>query len=98
MYIFSSIVVVILAGTSVSVVGAVGFVGLIVPHLSRYIVGVDYKCIIPVSAVLGGILVVAADLGSRTLSPPFEVPIGSLIAIVGVPFFLYLARRERRAL
>lgn len=95
--IFSSIIVLILAGASVSVVGAVGFVGLIIPHLSRYLVGVDYRCIIPVSAVLGGILVVVADLGSRTLKPPTEIPIGSLIALVGVPFFLYLARKERRA-
>lgn len=95
--IFSSIIVLILAGASVSVVGAVGFVGLIIPHLSRYLVGVDYRRIIPVSAVLGGILVVVADLGSRTLRPPTEIPIGSLIALVGVPFFLYLARKERRA-
>ncbi len=95
--IFSSIIVLILAGASVSVVGAVGFVGLIIPHLSRYLVGVDYRCIIPVSAALGGILVVVADLGSRTLKPPTEIPIGSLIALIGVPFFLYLARKERRA-
>ncbi|WP_346884540.1 iron ABC transporter permease [Clostridium sp. UBA4395] len=95
--IFSSIIVLILAGASVSVVGAVGFVGLIIPHLSRYLVGVDYRCIIPVSATLGGILVVVADLGSRTLKPPNEIPIGSLIALIGVPFFLYLARKERRA-
>lgn len=95
--IFSSIIVLILAGASVSVVGAVGFVGLIIPHLSRYLVGVDYRYIIPVSAVLGGILVVVADLGARILKPPTEIPIGALIALVGVPFFLYLARKERRA-
>ena len=95
--IFSSIIVLILAGASVSVVGAVGFVGLMIPHLSRHLVGVDYRCIIPVSAVLGGILVVVADLGARTLRPPTEIPIGALIALVGVPFFLYLARKERRA-
>ena len=93
----SSIIVLVLAGASVSVVGAVGFVGLVIPHLSRYLVGVDYKWIIPVSAVLGGILVVVADLGARTLNPPIETPIGSLIALVGVPFLLYLARKERRA-
>lgn len=95
--ILSSIIVLILAGASVSVVGAVGFIGLIVPHLSRYIVGLDYRNIIPVSAVLGGILVVVADLGARTLKVPVEIPIGSLIALVGVPFFLYLARKERGA-
>lgn len=94
--ILSSIIVLILAGASVSVVGAVGFVGLIIPHLSRYLVGVDYRNIIPVSAVLGGILVVIADLWARTIKPPTEFPVGSLIALVGVPFFLYLARKERR--
>jgi iron complex transport system permease protein len=93
-----SAVVLILAGAAVSVVGAVGFVGLIVPHLVRYLVGVDYRWVIPSSAVLGAILVVLADLGSRTLNPPFETPLGSLISLVGVPFFLYLARKQRRAL
>jgi iron complex transport system permease protein len=91
-----SLVVLILAGASVAVVGAVGFVGLMVPHLTRFLVGVDYRLIIPSSAVLGAILVVLADLGARTLNPPFETPIGALIALVGVPFFLVLARRQRR--
>lgn len=93
-----SLVVLVLAGSAVSVVGAVGFVGLMVPHLARFLVGVDYRWIIPSSAVLGAILVVLADLGTRTLNPPFETPIGALIALVGVPFFLFLARRQRRAL
>lgn len=96
--ILCSIVVLILAGASVSVVGAVGFVGLIIPHLARFLVGVDYRWIIPSSAVLGALLVVLADLGARTINPPFETPIGALIALVGVPFFLYLARKQRRAL
>ena len=93
-----SLTVMILAGASVSVVGAVGFVGLMVPHLARYLVGVDYRWIIPSSAVLGGLLMVAADLGARMLNPPFETPIGVLTALVGVPFFLYLSRKQRRAL
>lgn len=93
-----SVVVLILAGAAVSVVGAVGFVGLMVPHLARFLVGVDYRRIIPSSAVLGAILVVLADLGTRTWNPPFETPIGAVIALVGVPFFLVLARRQRRAL
>ena len=89
----SAIVVVILAGLSVSVVGAVSFVGLIVPHLTRKIVGYDYRFIIPVSAVIGAMLVVVADLLARTLNAPFEIPIGALISLIGVPFFLYLARK-----
>lgn len=91
-----SVVVLILAGASVSVVGVVGFVGLMVPHLARFLVGVDYRWIIPASAVLGALLVVLADLGARTLNPPFETPIGALIALAGVPFFLMLSRRQKR--
>ncbi|MFV0528680.1 MAG: iron chelate uptake ABC transporter family permease subunit [Lachnospiraceae bacterium] len=60
--------------------------------------GMDYRWVIPCSAVLGALLVVLADLGSRMLNPPFETPLGAVIALIGVPFFLYLARRERRAL
>lgn len=93
-----SLIVLVLAGASVSVVGSVGFVGLIIPHLARYLVGVDYRWIIPSSAVLGALLMVAADLGARMLNPPFETPIGVLTALVGVPFFLYLSRKQRRAL
>ncbi|MCU6707908.1 iron ABC transporter permease [Paenibacillus sp. J5C_2022] len=93
-----SVVVLILAGSAVSIVGAVGFVGLIVPHLTRKLVGVDYRWIIPCSAVIGALLVVLADLGSRMVNPPEESPIGAVIALIGVPFFLYLARQERREL
>ncbi|WP_101698563.1 FecCD family ABC transporter permease [Clostridium minihomine] len=93
-----SLIVLILAGASVSVVGSVGFVGLMIPHLARYLVGVDYRWIIPSSAVLGAILMVLADLGARMLNPPFETPIGVLTALVGVPFFLYLSRKQRRAI
>lgn len=90
-------VIVVLAGLAVSVVGAVSFVGLIVPHLTRRLVGYDYRWIIPVSAVVGAILVVVADLFARTLNAPFEIPIGALyISLIGVPFFLYLARKEVR--
>lgn len=91
----SSLIVLILAGSSVAVVGSVGFVGLIIPHITRFIVGGDYRFIIPVSAVLGALLMVLADLGARMLNPPFETPIGAVIAVIGVPFFLYLARKQR---
>lgn len=87
------LIVLILAGAAVSVVGAVGFVGLIVPHLTRFLVGHDYRWIIPCSIVLGGLLVVLADLCARMINPPYETPIGALIALIGVPFFLYLARK-----
>ncbi|WP_309296671.1 iron ABC transporter permease [Paenibacillus sp. L3-i20] len=93
-----TIVVLVLAGSAVSVAGAVGFVGLIVPHLTRKLVGVDYRWIIPCSAILGSLLVVFADLGARMVNPPAETPVGAIIALIGVPFFLYLARKERREL
>jgi iron complex transport system permease protein len=93
-----SVVVMVLAGASVSVIGSVGFVGLIIPHLTRRLTGMDYRLIIPASAILGGILVVWADVFARIINPPTETPIGALIALVGIPFFLYLSRRERRTL
>lgn len=91
----ANLVVLMLAGASVSVVGAVGLVGLIIPHLARYLVGANYVWIIPASAVLGSLLLVLADLGARMLNPPFETPIGALIAFIGIPFFLYLARKQK---
>ncbi|MDR1507728.1 MAG: iron ABC transporter permease [Treponema sp.] len=97
-HILCSLIVLVLAGISVSVVGAVSFVGLIIPHITRFLVGVDYRRLIPSSAVLGAFLLVLADLGARTLNPPFETPIGAIIALAGVPFFLYLAHRQRKAL
>ncbi len=90
-------IVVVLAGISVSVVGAVGFIGLIIPHIVRFLVGADYRLIVPASAVLGSLLMVAADLGARTINPPAEIPVGAIIAIIGVPVFLYLARKQRRS-
>jgi iron complex transport system permease protein len=94
----SIIVILVLAGASVSAVGMVGFIGLIVPHVARFLVGGDYRRILPHSAVLGALLVVYADIGARLVNPPFETPIGALISLIGVPFFLYLTRSERRGL
>ena len=96
--VWGMIVVLILAGAAVSVVGAVGFVGLIIPHVTRYIVGHDYRWIISCSLVYGALLVVLADLFARTINPPYEVPIGAIIAFIGVPFFLYLARKGGKEL
>lgn len=93
-----AVIVMILTGASVSTVGGVGFIGLIVPHIVRFLVGVDYRWIIPCSAVLGGVLVICADIGAKIIAMPYETPLGSIIAVLGVPFFLYLARKERREL
>ncbi|MBW7458053.1 FecCD family ABC transporter permease [Paenibacillus sepulcri] len=89
---------VILAGTSVSAAGSIGFVGLVVPHIARRLIGVDYRILIPLSAMLGAVLLIWADFASRMVSPPREFAIGAMVSLVGVPFFLYLARKERRDL
>ncbi len=91
------IIVVILAGVSVSAVGSIGFVGLVIPHIARKLVGVNYRLIIPMSALLGAMLLVLADLGARTVNPPKELAIGIMVALVGVPFFLYIARKVGRS-
>ncbi|EIJ80198.1 FhuB [Bacillus methanolicus PB1] len=87
--------VLLLTGASVSVAGSIGFVGLVVPHISRILVGPNYRLLLPVSAVLGGLLLVLADVGARMMNAPFETPIGVVTAAIGVPFFLYLVRSER---
>lgn len=92
------IIVLVLAGAAVSVAGPIGFVGLVVPHLVRYIVGVDYRYIIPCSAVVGSLLMLLADIGARMINPPYETPISALFALVGVPFFLYISRKSGRGL
>lgn len=91
---FSMVVVAVLAGSSVAIVGPIGFVGLLVPHITRTIVGNDYQKIIPCSALLGSLLVVLADLAGRMINPPFETPIGVLISLIGIPFFLHLVRKR----
>ena len=96
--ILGMIIVVILAGVSVSAVGSIGCVGLVIPHIARKLVGVNYRLIIPMSAFLGAMLLVLADLGARTVNPPKELAIGIMVALVGVPFFLYIARKVGREL
>ncbi|WP_127507227.1 FecCD family ABC transporter permease [Paenibacillus humicus] len=90
--------VVLLAGSSVSAAGSISFVGLVVPHIARRLIGVDYRLILPFSALLGAILLTWADFASRMVQPPREFAIGAMVAMVGVPFFLYLSRKERREL
>ncbi|MCM3699933.1 iron ABC transporter permease [Paenibacillus macerans] len=92
------IIVLVLAGSAVSIVGAIGFVGLMIPHVARFLVGVDYRWVIPSSALLGSLLLVFADILARMVHPPHETPIGALIAVIGVPFFLYLAMKQKGGL
>lgn len=87
------IVVILLAGSSVALVGNMAFVGLMVPHIVRAIVGTDYRFIIPMSAIVGGILMVLADTIGRTINMPYETPVAAIIAIMGLPFFLIIVRK-----
>ena len=84
-------IVLILTGASVSIVGPVGFVGLVIPHMARFFVGTDYKWVIPYSMLLGALLLILADILARIVNPPFETPLGAITAVIGVPFFVYLA-------
>lgn len=84
--------VVCLTGTAVALVGKIAFVGLVIPHITRFIVGVDYRFVIPCSAVIGAVFLAFCDVISRFINFPFETPVGVVTAIIGVPFFLYLIR------
>lgn len=84
----------LLAGISVSVAGLVGFVGLVVPHILRLIIGGDFKYLIPTSAIGGSLLVVFADTIARSAFNPTEIPVGILLAFIGGPYFLYLIHRK----
>ncbi|WP_194191251.1 FecCD family ABC transporter permease [Clostridium chrysemydis] len=85
---------VILAGVSTSVAGSIGFLGLISPHIGRKLVGPNHKKLIPVSALIGALLLVFSDTISRNLIAPLEIPVGIVVAVVGVPYFIYLMVKE----
>jgi iron complex transport system permease protein len=79
---------------AVSIAGPIGFVGIVVPHLVRLIVGVDHRLVLPASALFGATFLVACDVLSRTLFPPVEIPVGVVTALIGGPFFLWLLVRR----
>ena len=89
-----SVVAVFLAATSTAVVGVISFVGLIVPHISRMIMGSDHKFTIPFSIILGSMVLLVADTLGRTIGRAVEIPVGVIMSIVGGPFFLYLLRKR----
>jgi iron complex transport system permease protein len=84
----------LLAGLAVSVAGLVGFIGLVVPHILRIIIGGDYKYLVPTSAFGGALLVIVADTIARSVFNPTEIPVGILLAFIGGPYFLYLIHRR----
>jgi iron complex transport system permease protein len=86
----------LLTAAAVSISGLVGFVGLVMPHVMRLILGPDHRLLLPASALAGGAFLVIADLLARTLLAPVEIPVGVITAIIGAPIFIYLLRRTRR--
>lgn len=86
--------VAVLTGVSVAMAGKIAFVGLLIPHITRYLVGVDYRYVIPCSGVIGAVFLGLSDVLSRFLNYPFETPIGVVTSVIGVPFFLYLIRKR----
>lgn len=89
----AALIIVLLAGGSVAVAGPIAFVGIVVPHIARVLVGIDYRWIIPYCAILGGIFLLLADIGARFIIMPKEVPVGVMTAMIGTPFFIFIARR-----
>ncbi|YAF98155.1 MAG: FecCD family ABC transporter permease [Nodularia sp. CChRGM 3473] len=84
----------LLQGSAVAVAGGIGFIGLVVPHIVRFLVGVDYRWILPYSALFGSILLLCSDIFARLVIRPQEVPVGIMTALVGAPFFIYLAKNK----
>ena len=93
-----ALAIVLLAGTATALAGPIAFVGLVVPHVVRSLVGPDYARVLPFSMLAGAALVVVADTVGRVVLPPSEVQVGIMAAVVGVPVFLALIRRTGRAL
>jgi len=85
---------VVLSGSAVAVAGPIGFVGIIIPHVIRSFVGLDHRWILPYSAIGGAALLLMADIGSRYVLMPQELPVGVMTALIGVPFFIFVARRK----
>ncbi len=90
------VVAAVLAGSAVSFAGQIGFVGLIVPHVARFLVGHDNRILIPVSALLGSIFTLLCDLLARVLFAPYEIPVGIIMSFLGGPFFVYLLIKGKR--
>jgi iron complex transport system permease protein len=90
--ILAAISIILLAGASVAIAGPIGFVGLIIPHIVRLLVGVDYRWILPYCGIFGAIIVLIADLFGRLVVRPTELPVGLVMPLIGAPFFIYLIK------
>lgn len=87
----------LLAGISTAVIGPIGFLGLIVPHIARLLVGSDHRVLVPYSAVLGAFVLLLADTVGRTIAAPYEISASVIMSVVGGPFFILLLRRSKHA-
>ncbi|MFD4167256.1 FecCD family ABC transporter permease [Streptomyces albidoflavus] len=86
---------VLLCGAATAVAGPIAFVGLVVPHICRLLVGVDHRWLLPLSMLLGAVLLTAADVVGRVVARPSEIDVGIVTALIGAPFFLYIVRRQK---
>ncbi|MGE6717884.1 FecCD family ABC transporter permease [Peribacillus frigoritolerans] len=91
------VVIILLAGAAVALVGNMVFIGLMVPHIVRAIVGTDYRFILPMSAILGATFMLLADTIGRTINSPYETPVVAVVAMIGLPFFLLIVRKGGKA-
>ncbi|MFA4967804.1 MAG: iron ABC transporter permease, partial [Candidatus Margulisiibacteriota bacterium] len=89
------VVATLMTAAAVSVSGLIGFVGLIIPHFVRLLIGPKYRALIPFSAIGGALLMLVADTVARTALSPMEIPIGVIMALIGAPFFIYILRKRR---
>ena len=86
----------LMAGVTIAVSGSIGFVGLMVPHFTRLLVGGDHRRVLPISALIGGILVVWVDIAARMIIAPEELPVGILTAVIGGPVFIYMLKKHTK--
>lgn len=84
-----------LTGSAIAVVGAIGFIDLVAPHMGRRLIGANHTALLPASAILGAMILLAADIVARTLFLPIDVPAGVFTTLIGAPFFIYQLYRNR---
>jgi len=87
----------LITAAAVSISGVIGFIGLIIPHIARILVGPDHRILIPSSALAGAIVLILCDTIARTIVRPVELPVGIFTSLLGCPFFIYLLRRKKRS-
>ncbi|WP_246064969.1 FecCD family ABC transporter permease [Melghirimyces algeriensis] len=91
------ILIILLTGASVALVGNMTFIGLMIPHIVRGMVGTDYRFVLPMSAIIGAAFMLLADTLGRTINAPYETPVVAVVAVLGLPFFLFIVHKGGRA-